>query len=82
MKYEYGFLQDIQRLKTLITSGGQTNCKLNKMPDGKLTDMGNACVCDINHPLGSTVTARYYKGIGAHKDNMVIEIWKLEDANA
>ena len=51
-------------------------CKLNKMPDGKLTSMNNATICDFNTPTASTVTSRYYKGIGAHKDNMVLEIWK------
>ena len=48
-------------------------CKLNKMPDGHLDSMENAEVCDINTPTSSTVTARYYKGIGAHKDNMIMD---------
>ena len=76
--FEYGVIQDIERLKELCDSGGQFLCKLDKMPDGHLTSIENARICDINHPLASTVTARYYKGIGAHKDNMVIEIWKLD----
>lgn len=29
-------------------------------------------ICDVDTPTASTVTARYYKGIGAHKDNMCI----------
>lgn len=67
---------------TLNTCGGgdrevkiieQISCKLDKMPDGHLTSLNNAKVCDIGTPTASTITARYYKGIGAHKDNMVME---------
>lgn len=76
--FEYGVQQDIERLIDLIFRGGQTNCKLNRMPNGHIENMENARVCDIDHPLASTVTARYYKGIGTHKDNMVIEVYKLE----
>nr|DAD72642.1 MAG TPA: Cytosine specific methyltransferase [Siphoviridae sp. ct7EW56] len=47
-------------------------CKLNKMPEGHLDSLDNAKICDIDTPTASTVTARYYKGIGAHKDNMCI----------
>ena len=50
----------------------QIPCKLNKMPEGHLDSLGNAKICDIDTPTASTVTARYYKGIGAHKDNMCI----------
>lgn len=35
-------------------------------------------VCDIDAPYYSTITSRYYKGIGGHKDNMVIEVCKIE----
>ena len=49
-------------------------CKLNKMPQGSLSSFHEAEICDIDAPLFSTVTARYYKGIGAHKDNMIIEV--------
>lgn len=77
--FRYGVIEDVERLIDLCRSGGGIQlCKLDKMPDGHLTGMENARLCDINHPLASTVTARYYKGIGAHKDNMVIEVWKLE----
>ena len=48
-------------------------CKLNKMPNGHLDSMENAEACDIDTQTSSTVTARYYKGIGAHKDNMVMD---------
>ena len=50
----------------------QIPCKLNKMPEGHLDSLDNAKICDIDTPTASTVTARYYKGIGAHKDNMRI----------
>ena len=48
-------------------------CKLDKMPNGYLDSLENAQICDINTPTASTITARYYKGIGSHKDNMIIE---------
>lgn len=50
----------------------QIPCKLNKMPEGHLDSLDNAKICDIDTPTASTVTARYYKGIGEHKDNMCI----------
>lgn len=50
----------------------QIPCKLNKMPEGHLDSLDNAEICDIDTPTASTVTSRYYKGIGSHKDNMCI----------
>lgn len=50
----------------------QVPCKLDKMPDGYLDSLDNAKICDIDTPTASTITSRYYKGIGAHKDNMCI----------
>lgn len=50
----------------------QIPCKLNKMPEGHLDSLDSAKICDIDTHTASTVTARYYKGIGAHKDNMCI----------
>lgn len=50
----------------------QVPCKLDKMPDGYLDSLDNAKICDVDTPTESTVTSRYYKGIGAHKDNMCI----------
>ena len=50
----------------------QIPCKLYKMPDGYLDRLDNAKICDVDTPTASTVTSRYYKGIGAHKDNMCI----------
>lgn len=29
-------------------------------------------ICDVGCEIASSVTARYYKGISAHKDNLVI----------
>lgn len=52
-------------------------CKLDKMPDGELTSIDNAKICDVDTPTASTVTARYHKGIGAHKDNMVMESYAI-----
>lgn len=76
--FEYGVIQDIERLIEAGIRGGRCLCKLDKMEDGKLVGTADFSICDIDHPLASTVTARYYKGVSAHKDNMVIEIWKLE----
>lgn len=56
--------------KVIVES--QIPCKLNKMPDGHLDRLDNAKICDVDTPTASTVTSRYYKGIGAHKDNMCI----------
>ena len=50
----------------------QIPCKLNKMPEGHLDSLDNAKICDVDTPTESTITSRYYKGIGAHKDNMCI----------
>ena len=50
----------------------QIPCKLDKMPNGHLDSLDNAEICDINTPTAITVTSRYYKGIGSHKDNMCI----------
>lgn len=50
----------------------QIPCKLNKMPNGHLDRLDNAKICDVATKTASTVTSRYYKGIGAHKDNMCI----------
>ena len=55
-------------------------CKLNKMPTGVLSNMDMARVCDIRTPTSSTITARYHKGIGAHKDNMVMDVVRINQA--
>lgn len=59
-----------QQIKICVSK--QIPCKLDKMPDGHLDSIGNAKICDVDTPTASTVTSRYYKGIGAHKDNMCI----------
>lgn len=76
--YKHGRQADIDRLEKLKV-GGCYLCKLNKMPEGVLTSFHEAEICDIDAPLFSTITARYYKGIGAHKDNMIIEV--LDDTD-
>jgi DNA (cytosine-5)-methyltransferase 1 len=49
-------------------------CKLDKMPEGKLIhDIKEAKVCDLGTETDSTDCARYYKGLSAHKDNMILE---------
>lgn len=47
-------------------------CKLDKMPEGSLTSINDSKICDVGTETASTITARYHKGIGAHKDNMCI----------
>lgn len=59
-----------QQIKICVSK--QIPCKLDKMPDAHLDSIGNAKICDVGTPTASTVTSRYYKGIGAHKDNMCI----------
>lgn len=59
----------------------QIPCKLNKMPEGHLDSLDNAKICDIDTPTASTVTSRYCKGIGAHKDNMCIVAMRGRNPN-
>ena len=59
----------------------QIPCKLNKMPEGYLDSLYNAKICDIDTTTASTVTARYYKGIGSHKDNMCIVAMRGRNPN-
>lgn len=59
----------------------QIPCKLDKMPNGHLDSLDNAEICDINTPTASTVTSRYYKGIGSHKDNMCIVAMRGRNPN-
>lgn len=59
----------------------QIPCKLDKMPNGHLDSLDNAEICDINTPAASTVTSRYYKGIGSHKDNMCIVAMRGRNPN-
>lgn len=59
----------------------QIPCKLDKMPNGHLDSLDNAEICDVNTPTASTVTSRYYKGIGSHKDNMCIVAMRGRNPN-
>lgn len=59
----------------------QIPCKLDKMPNGHLDSLDNAEICDINTPTANTVTSRYYKGIGSHKDNMCIVAMRGRNPN-
>lgn len=47
----------------------------------KYLPLDNAEICDINTPTASTVTSRYYKGIGSHKDNMCIVAMRGRNPN-
>jgi DNA (cytosine-5)-methyltransferase 1 len=49
------------------------SCKFNKMPEGHLTSINNVGICDVGTETASTVTAGYHKGIGEHKNNMVLD---------
>lgn len=76
-KFVYGREADIERLSDAVKDEGQHLCKLNKMPQGELSSLDDAEVCDIDAPVASTITARYYKGIGNHKDNMIMQATKV-----
>ena len=50
-------------------------CKLNKPyknDKSGFTSMKDAGLCDFKQEISSTITSRYYKGIGSHKDNVLI----------
>lgn len=76
VNFVYGRDADVERLCNAV----KDLCKLNKMPQGELSSLDDAEICDIDAPTASTVTARYYKGIGAHKDNMVMKSIKIRQA--
>lgn len=44
-----------------------------QFPGEKFLSIKDAFVTDIGTDTASTVTARYYKGLGNHKDNMILE---------
>lgn len=50
----------------------QIPCKFHKVSEGHFVSLDNAKICDINTHTASTLTSRYYKGIGANNDNMCI----------
>lgn len=80
VNFVYGRDADVERLCNAVKDEEQHLCKLNKMPQGELSSLDDAEICDIDAPTASTVTARYYKGIGAHKDNMVMKSIKIRQA--
>ncbi len=47
-------------------------CKLDKMENGHPVGTEKFKICDVGTKTASTVTARYFKGLSAHKDNMCI----------
>ncbi len=47
--------------------------KLDKVSDdGKFSGADEHRIMDVGCNLASTITARYYKGVSAHGDNLVI----------
>lgn len=78
VNFVYGRDADVKRLCNAVKDEEQHLCKLNKMPQGELSSLDDAEICDIDAPVASTVTARYYKGIGAHKDTMVLQARKVD----
>ena len=54
------------------------SAKLDKMPEGTLTSLTDARLCDLHTPTASTITARYYKGASGHKDNLVMTMEQKE----
>ena len=42
-------------------------------PGERFLSMNDAFMTDIGTDIASTVTARYYKGLGNHKDNLVVK---------
>lgn len=51
---------------------GQIPCKFDKNNGNGFKSINEATVRNLNAKVTSTVTARYYKGISANNDNMVI----------
>lgn len=72
-----GKLDDIERLKNL--RGGVHPCKLNKCGNGEFLGVEDHSICEIDCDIASTVCARYYKGIAAHRDNIVLEVEEMEE---
>lgn len=55
------------------------SAKLDKVSaDGKFSGADEHKIMDIGCDLASTVTARYYKGVSAHGDNLVIVLVENE----
>ncbi|MCQ2086653.1 MAG: DNA cytosine methyltransferase [Bacilli bacterium] len=66
-----GRFNDIEKLKNI--RGGVHPCKLNKVGNGEFLGVEEHSICEIDCETASAVCARYYKGIAAHRDNIVLE---------
>ena len=44
-----------------------------QFPGEKFLSMNDAFITDVGTDTASTITARYYKGLGNHKDNLVVK---------
>ena len=78
--FVHGKDADRERLKTALMRGGQYIVKLQKPYLGdRFTKLADAEICDVGFPVFGTIPARYYKGIFANGDNMVLEVVTDED---
>lgn len=57
VNFVYGRDADVERLCNAVKDEEQHLCKLNKMPQGELSSLDDAEICDIDAPVASTVTA-------------------------
>lgn len=74
-----GRLQDIERLKNIRE--GVHPCKLNKHCNGQFLSVENHSIYNIDCEIASAVCARYYKGIAAQGDNIVLEVHENKGSN-
>lgn len=54
-------------------NGLQGGKLFKQFPGEKFLSMNDAFITDVGTDTASTVTARYYKGLGNHKDNLVVK---------
>lgn len=71
--YQYG--HDREKFVEACKRGGSHLVKLDKAQDDGFMALDDAGLCNIDCPWASTITARYYKGIGNNRDNMVMEVY-------
>lgn len=57
----------------------QITAQLNKSEGGQFLGANDFSLMKLNLPYSSTVTSRYYKGLSAHGDNLVVEIEEETD---
>ncbi len=58
-------------------------CKLDKPSvEGKFKSMDEAGITDFDCEVASTVTARYHKGVGGHKYNMVMQVGNISTSES